>query len=80
MKRSVKARLEAIQGASLKAGAFVGSLALTGVASAQTTGLDTAPIVAEIESQGANVVAIGAAVLTVLAIIAGITYLRRVTR
>lgn len=77
MKKSIKARLEAIQGKTLKAGAFVGSLAVVGGANAA---IDTTAVTGSIEAQSGNVELIAAAVLGVLAVIAGVTYLRRVIR
>lgn len=42
--------------------------------------MDTTAVEAAISAQESNVIAIGGAVLAVLAVIAGITYLRRVVR
>lgn len=77
MKPAMKARLEAIQkkGRHL---ALVGGTAL--YAGAANAAIDTTAVTDSITSQSSNVELIAVAVLGVLAVIAGVAYLRRVIK
>lgn len=80
MKNAMKARLEAIQNKGRHlylAGGTAVALAATGPANAA---IDTAGVTTAIEGQSSNVEVIAVAVLGVLAVIAGVSYLRRVVR
>lgn len=80
MKNAMKARLEAIQNKGRHlylAGGTAVALAATGPANAA---LDTSAVTAAIDAQSTNVEAIALSVLGVLAVIAGVMYLRRVVR
>ncbi|KGD60739.1 hypothetical protein T9A_02216 [Alcanivorax jadensis T9] len=80
MKNAMKARLEAIQSKGRHlylAGGTAMALAATGPANAA---IDVAGVTSEITGQSANVELIAVAVLSVLAVLAGVTYLRRVVR
>lgn len=80
MKNAMKARLEAIQNKGRHlylAGGTAMALAVTGPANAA---IDTTAVTDAISAQSNNVEIIGGVVLGVLAVIAGVMYLRRVVR
>jgi membrane protein implicated in regulation of membrane protease activity len=80
MKAAMKARLEAIQNKGRHlylAGGTAVALAATGPANAA---IDVSGVTTAISDQTTNVELIAVAVLSVLAILAGVTYLRRVVR
>ena len=77
MKNAIKARLEAIQSKGRHlylAGGTAMALAATGPANAA---IDVSGVTSEIGAQTSNVELIAVAVLSVLAVLAGVTYLRR---
>ncbi len=78
MKTAMKARLDAIQNKGRHL-AIVGgtSLMFAGPASAA---IDPAAVTAEIDANSASVETIGAAILVILAVVAGVSMLRRVVR
>lgn len=80
MKNALKARLEAIQNKGRHlylAGGTAMALAATGPANAA---IDVSGVATEISGQSSNVEIIALAVLGMLAVIAGVGYLRRVVR
>ena len=80
MKTAMKARLEAIQNKGRHlylAGGTATVLALSGPASAA---VDPTAVTTEISANSSNIETVGAAILVVLAVIAGVSLLRRVIR
>ena len=75
MKAALKARLGAIQNKGTQLALVAGTALYAGAANAA---IDTTAVTASIDGQTANVELIAVAVLGVLAVIAGVQYLRRV--
>lgn len=80
MTNAKKSPLELIKQKGTQAGVALSTLAVTGAAMAEGEASLTSGVVSAIEAQSGNVTTIAVAVLGVLALIAGISYLRRVIR
>lgn len=84
MKNAMKARLESIQSRTHGMGKKVGQLAVVGgtamYAGVANAALDVTAAAGEISGQSANVETIALAVIGVLAVIAGVAYVRRVIK
>lgn len=84
MKAATQARLEAIQNSAGSLSKKAGKLALVGgtalYAGAANAALDVTEATTAISGQSGNVEAIALAVIGVLAVIAGVSYIRRVIR
>ena len=84
MKTSTQARLEAIQNKASTFGKKAGQLAIVGgtalYAGAANAALDVTAAATEISGQSGNVETIALAVIGVLAVIAGVAYVRRVIK
>lgn len=73
----MKTPFSVLRSKGVKAGVVFSALALASAANAQ---VDTTAVVTAIEGNSTAVLAVGAAVLIVLAAIAGISYMRRVVK
>ena len=78
MKKALQARLEAIQGHGVKVAGVFGAVGTALVSSAANAAIDVTEITGEITGQQANIGLIAIAVLSTLAVIAGVMYLRKV--
>lgn len=78
MKKALQARLEAIQGHGVQVAGVFGAVCTALVSSAANAAIDVTEITGEITGQQANIGLIAIAVLSTLAVIAGVMYLRKV--